>query len=115
MLQIPVGVNDDEREELLNSMVMEGEGDEEGGGVNPRQRSSAKKSFLARAWSDFDKRFLKPTFTSAQPTLMETAPDCCLSDCLTSSQQMSQRRSAAEVKAAAAEDETATSSLNSGD
>ena len=36
------------------------------------------KSWLARIWSDFDNRYMKPFLTHSSPCLMETMPECCL-------------------------------------
>jgi sodium/hydrogen exchanger-like protein 6/7 len=45
---------------------------------------------LAKYWSGFDQRFMKPLLTHSNPTLMETLPDCCLpiARALTSTEQL---------------------------
>ena len=65
--------NDEERERLLSSC------------------GSSDRSFLARAFTDFDVRFLKPALTNGtNPTLMESTPECCLpmAQCLSTRQQI---------------------------
>ena len=59
-----------------------------GGAANGRQAGEddnrpvvgevAEKSWLARLWSGFDDKYLKPLLTHSNPTLMETLPGCCL-------------------------------------
>ena len=61
-LQIPVGICDDEREDLL-------EGDSllelESGTSSYVPSQPGKRSFMARIWKDFDKKFMKPMLTSS--------------------------------------------------
>lgn len=51
---------------------------------------AGEKSLLAKYWSGFDHRFMKPFLTHSNPTLMETLPSCCLpiSRLLTSTEQL---------------------------
>jgi sodium/hydrogen exchanger-like protein 6/7 len=51
---------------------------------------AGEKSILAKYWSGFDNRFMKPFLTHSNPTLMETLPTCCLplSRLLTSTEQL---------------------------
>ena len=51
---------------------------------------AGEKSLLAKYWSGFDNRFMKPFLTHSNPTLMETLPSCCLplSRLLTSTEQL---------------------------
>jgi len=48
------------------------------------------KSWLAKLWSGFDCKYMKPLLTHASPTLMETLPACCypLARVLTSQEQL---------------------------
>uniref|UniRef100_A0A914YZQ2 Uncharacterized protein n=1 Tax=Panagrolaimus superbus TaxID=310955 RepID=A0A914YZQ2_9BILA len=48
------------------------------------------KSFLPRKWYNFDAMFMKPLLTHANPTLMETMPNCMrpLARILTTQRQM---------------------------
>ncbi len=48
------------------------------------------KSWLARIWSGFDTKYMKPLLTHSNPTLMETLPECCLplARVFTSSEQL---------------------------
>jgi hypothetical protein len=45
---------------------------------------------MARMWSGFDIKYMKPLLTHSNPTLMETLPGCCLplARILTSSEQL---------------------------
>ena len=48
------------------------------------------KSLLAKYWSGFDHKYMKPLLTHSNPTLMETLPACCLplGRMLTSTEQL---------------------------
>ena len=51
---------------------------------------AGEKSALAKVWSGFDTKYMKPFLTHSNPTLMETLPECCLplARILTSSEQL---------------------------
>ena len=68
--QIPVGVQPDEREELLAQNL-------DGELQYSSMSSSGKKSALAKLWHGFDSQFMKPLLTSQRPSLMETMPGFC--------------------------------------
>lgn len=68
--QIPVGVQPDEREELLAQNL-------DGELQYSSMTSSGKKSALAKLWHGFDSQFMKPLLTSQRPSLMETMPGFC--------------------------------------
>jgi solute carrier family 9 (sodium/hydrogen exchanger), member 6/7 len=52
--------------------------------------AAGEKSLLAKYWSGFDRKFMKPLLTHSNPTLMETMPECCLplARVLTSTEQL---------------------------
>lgn len=91
-LGIPTGATDDRENEPLTpdpsrsySTVLGDPGDPV---LGPGQKP--EKSLLARGWSGFDNKYLKPLLTHSNPTLMETMPGGCLSlaRLLTSSEQL---------------------------
>lgn len=63
---------------------------EEGGDTTLGPGQKPEKSLLAKGWSGFDNRYLKPLLTHSNPTLMETLPGNCLglSRLLTSQEQL---------------------------
>ena len=82
IFQIPVGIRDDEQEELLRSDDLEYSGTSSNG--------SGKRSCMARIWKGLDSKLMKPLLTSSRPSLVETLPNFC-SPCahfLTSEEQM---------------------------
>jgi len=92
-LQIPVGIRDDEQEELLGgngSDEMEISAGISGGNNGNFSSNGGKKSCVARIWRGLDSKLMKPLLTSSRPSLVETLPDFC-SPCahfLTSEDQM---------------------------
>uniref|UniRef100_A0AC35FCQ6 Uncharacterized protein n=1 Tax=Panagrolaimus sp. PS1159 TaxID=55785 RepID=A0AC35FCQ6_9BILA len=65
----------------------------DGGDITPAPTPGQNpwdKSFLPRKWYNFDAMFMKPLLTHANPTLMETMPNCMrgLARILTTERQM---------------------------
>ena len=93
LLQIPVGIRDDEQEELLGgneSDEMENSAGTSGESSGNFSSNGGKKSCMARIWRGLDSNFMKPLLTSSRPSLVETLPNFC-SPCahfLTSEDQM---------------------------
>jgi len=91
-LGIPVGSDDEREAEPISPMTplhtyntVAEEGDPV---LGPGQKP--EKSLVAKGWSSFDNRYLKPLLTHCNPTLMETMPGGCvgLARLLTSSEQL---------------------------
>ena len=93
-----MGVQDEEREDLLPRQVTAGaesisldslDGRSSGSG-SASGFSGKQRSWLAQLWRNYDSNFMKPLLTSSRPSLVETLPDCC-SPCahfLTSDEQL---------------------------
>jgi sodium/hydrogen exchanger-like protein 6/7 len=93
-LGVPLGVNDDENQRLSSPAqgydsvapgpgvvaVAGGNSSNEPPSSNPAPHAGSVpgKSWLARIWGGFDSKYMKPLFTHATPSLMETTPSCCL-------------------------------------
>lgn len=90
MLEIPVGVRDDEREELLRANGDVDSLQHASLASNMSSGSCSRRSWLARAWRGVDSKLMKPLLTSSRPSLMETMPSCCapLARILTTTDQM---------------------------
>lgn len=86
-LGIPLGVNDDENAPLA-SPAHRYDAVNNDNNLGPGERPS--KSWLAKLWSGFDSKYMKPFLTHSNPTLMETLPNCCMpiGRWLTSSEQL---------------------------
>merc|ERR1712008_116655 len=83
-LQIPVGISDDEQEELLGgngSDEMENSVGTSGGSSGNFSSNGGKKSCMARIWRGLDSNFMKPLLTSSRPSLVETLPNFLLTLC----------------------------------
>lgn len=90
---IPIGVEDEEDKVPLSSSATP---NHTYNSVNndaqvPPGSIPAGKSWAAKLWSGFDSNYMKPLLTHSNPTLMETAPACCLPAArfLTSTEQLS--------------------------
>ena len=106
--QIPIGVSEEERGELLPSSGSGGvssAGQPAGGEPSLRaaeeapsqfqsflstDNASATRNYVARFWRGLDRHYLKPTLTHSVPTLLETMPGPChgIARCFTSQEQM---------------------------
>lgn len=90
---IPLGVDDDDenRSPLSANASPSHAYNSMGDTAIPPGNVPADKSVAAKAWSNFDANYMKPLLTHANPTLMETMPDCCgsVARALTSHEQLS--------------------------
>ena len=78
-LGIPLGVNEEEEDEEARQQQQQQQQhlpQDEGSKILNRQ--NPPKSWMAKVWSKFDSRYMKPLLTHSNPTLMETLPSCCL-------------------------------------
>lgn len=114
-LGIPLGVNDNENAPLHTSYTNVDNDHGADDAQHPRG-SRPHKSYLARIWSNFDNRYMKPFLTHSNPTLMETMPTCCLpmTRLLTSKDQLSRHPAMMTVPTESGEDsDVGTSSSSS--
>ncbi len=111
--QIPVGTQEDEREELLQRA----DSTDSSLSITNSVSNSKRRSWLARVWRSFDSKLMKPLLTSARPGLGETLPDCCapLGHWLTSDEQMGLSMPLTDQDGQAFDLEAVGGSLSSGD
>lgn len=77
-LGIPLGVQDEENAPITSPTHHYNTVDHDNPNRSPLAGEKPGKSWMAKLWSGFDTRYMKPFLTHSNPTLMETLPSCCL-------------------------------------
>ena len=77
-LGIPLGVQDEENAPISSPTHHYNTVDHDNASRQPLAGEKPTKSWLAKLWSGFDTKYMKPFLTHSNPTLMETLPSCCL-------------------------------------